>query len=81
MFLSQPDRDGKPQHTCTARSHEIVRSSQTLFETLTNPLGHQDAGDGSYLEIGQCRNCGTTLARKPDPDKAALLEAAFGGGR
>lgn len=79
MFLSQLDRNGKPQRACTPPSHHAIRASEALWQTLTKPLGHQIDSDGSILELGVCRNCGSTLARQPDPTTAAMLQLAIGG--
>lgn len=80
MHLSQKDRYGKSQRECTAKAHDVIRASEALFRTLTTPCGYQEI-EGGFLELGVCRNCGSTLARQPDTTTACMLELATGGGR
>ncbi len=90
MHLSQLDRDGKPQRACTPQSHEAIKRSVALFRTLTSPCGFQDcrAGDdkpddpkdagAQVLELGTCRNCGSTIARAMTDDEVTMWELAAG---
>ena len=86
MHLSQLDREGKPQRACTPESHAAIKKSLALFRTLTSALGYQycRAGDDKpddpeddgarVLELGLCRNCGSTLARVLTPGEVTLWE-------
>ena len=88
MHLSQPGRDGKPQRACTPASHEAIKKSEALFRTLTTPCGYQDcrAGDdkpeqdagAQVLELGTCRNCGSTIARVLSEMQVTMWELGIG---
>ena len=80
MHLSQRDAEGKPQRACTPQSHDVIRASEALFRTLTTPAGYQDIRDvaGGVLELGLCRNCGTTIARKMTEEQITMWELAIG---
>jgi len=90
MHLSQPDRNGKVQRACTPQSHEAIKQSEALFLTLTTPCGYQDCRDGrdhsddpndvgaQVLELGTCRNCGSTIARVMSTFQVTMWELAIG---
>jgi hypothetical protein len=92
MLLPQPDREGKPQRACTPASHAAIKKSEALFRTLTIPNGYQDCrspGDAArpqnsdqvadVLELGTCRNCGSTLARELGHFEIVLHDLNLGG--
>ena len=92
MLLPQPDREGKPQRACTPQSHAAISKSEALFRTLTIPVGYQDCrspGDADrpkdsdqvadVLELGTCRNCGSTIARELTHFEIVLRDLGLGG--
>ena len=85
MLLPQPDREGKPQRACTPQSHEAITKSEALFRTLTVPIGYQDfrelgnAQGEDVLELGACRNCGSTIARELGHFEIVLRDLGLGG--
>lgn len=85
MHLSQVSPEGKPQRACTPESHTAIKASEALFRTLTTPCGYQDcrAHDpedifAEVLELGTCRNCGSTIARVMTAEQVTMWELAIG---
>ena len=80
MHLSHPALAGKPQRACTPQGHASISASGALFATLTTPAGYQDSRSvgAGVLEIGICRNCGSSISRKLTDDQQTMWELGIG---
>ena len=78
MHLSQPALEGKPQRACTPAIHRSITENEALFHSLTTPGGFQSDGDGGQLELGTCRNCGSTIARQVSEAQLTLKNLGLG---
>ena len=80
MDLSHPDHESKERRACTAESHVAISANETLFKARTSPCGYQDfrdVGEG-VLELGICRNCSSTLARRMTEMQITMWSLAIG---
>jgi hypothetical protein len=45
--------------------HDAARTNPDLWKSTVAVIGRQDDGKGGAFEIGNCRDCGSTIAHTP----------------
>lgn len=45
-----------------AGKHDAARTNPEIWNASVNVIGLQDDGDGGSFPLGNCRDCGSTLA-------------------